>query len=379
MAAFIGSGKVLALPSAALAARKTQAKFRGTTMNFASDNWAGAHPDISNSLSRHAGGYAAAYGASEIDLAVESRFSEIFDHEVAVFFVATGTAANSLALASAARPGGVAFAHRDSHVIVDECGAPEFQAGLRLHPLEGAAGKFDASTLARALTLYPRGSVRTGEPCLVSITQATETGTTYGTQEMTEIASVCRKNGIPLHMDGARFANAMVGLGATPSEMTWKCGVDIVSFGGTKNGCWCAEALMFFDPERARQFPFLRKRAGHLFSKSRFVAAQFDAYFQDNLWLRLARHANEMAASLANVVTKAPRLRLAWPQQANEVFVIMPRSECDRMAKAGALFYPQAAPADIAPEMSDDEILTRFVTSFATEDAEIEKFAQITC
>lgn len=346
-------------------------------MNFASDNWAGAHPDISQNLVRHAEGFAPAYGSSGIDKTVERRFSEIFERDVAVFFVATGTAANSLALASAARPGGVAFAHRDAHLVVDECGAPEFQAGLRLHAIDGAGGKFGADALQLALSRYPQGDVHAGQPVAVSITQSTEIGTVYDAAEIGAISAICRQNGLPLHMDGARFANALVSLGLTPAEMTWKSGVDMLSFGGTKNGCWCAEALVFFDPEQAGQFPFLRKRAGHLFSKSRFVAAQFDAYFHDNLWLRLARHANEMAAALANAIGKAPRLRLAWQPQANEVFAIMPSGEHDRLKKEGALFHPWQPPAEIAKDIGAGEILARFVTSFATEEAEIEKFSQI--
>jgi len=348
-------------------------------MNFASDNWAGAHPGISKNLSLHSEGFAPAYGTSDIDKAVERRFSEIFERDVSVFFVATGTAANSLALASAARPGGVAFAHRDAHLIVDECGAPEFQAGIRLHAIEGAGGKFTAEALAAELSRYPQGNVHAGQPVAVSITQSTEIGTIYGTGEIEAISAVCRKNSLAFHMDGARFANALVSLGATAAEMTWKSGIDVLSFGGTKNGCWCAEALVFFDPERARDLPFFRKRAGQLFSKSRFVAAQFDAYFHDNLWLRLARHANEMAAALSNIVQRAPRLQLAWQPQANEVFVIMSNAERERLRKAGVFFHPWQPPADIADKLGADEILTRFVTSFATEDAEIESFAEIAC
>lgn len=348
-------------------------------MNFVSDNWAGAHPLICENLTRNAQGFAPAYGSSDIDNAVERRFSEIFECDVAVFFVATGTAANSLAMALAARPGGVAFAQREAHLLVDECGAPEFQAGLRLHPVDGAAGKFEPDALKKALIRYPAGNVHTGQPAAVSITQSTEIGTVYEIAQIAAISSLCREHGLPLHMDGARFANALVGLGATPSEMTWKSGVDMVSFGGTKNGCWCAEALLVFDPQRADWMPLLRKRAGHLFSKSRFVAAQFEAYFRDNLWLRLARHANEMAAALANAVAKAPGLRLAWQPQANEVFVIMPKKEQVRLEKAGVLFHPWRPAADIAETLGAGEILARFVTSFATEDADIEQFSEFAC
>lgn len=348
-------------------------------MNFASDNWAGAHPRVCENLTRNAEGFAPAYGSSDIDISVERKIAEIFECDVAVFFVATGTAANSLAMALAARPGGVAFAHRDAHLVVDECGAPEFQSQLRLHPLDGPAGKFGPEALSEAMTRYPRGNVHTGQPAAVSITQPTEIGTAYDIAQIAAISSVCRQHGIPLHMDGARFANALVSLGATPAEMTWKSGVDMLSFGGTKNGCWCAEALLVFDSARAERLPLLRKRAGHLFSKSRFVAAQFDAYFHDNLWLRLARHSNEMAAALAKAVDRAPRLRLAWQPRANEVFAVMDQREHDRLKKAGVSFHPWQPPSDIAATMKNGEIVTRFVTSFATQEDEIERFSQIAC
>lgn len=345
-------------------------------MNFASDNWAGAHPEISENLSRHSSGFAPAYGASPIDKAVESRLREIFDHkDLSVFFVATGTAANAIAMAALSRPGGVAFAQSGAHMIADECGAPELQSRLRLHPVDGALGKIDPGNLEEAIARYPASFVHAGQPAAVSITQATEAGTVYSLDEIDAISAICKKAALPLHMDGARFANALVHLDATPAEMTWKRGVGMVSFGGTKNGCWCAEALLLFDPEQAGQIPFLRKRAGQLFSKSRFVAAQFDAYLRDDVWLTLARHANAKAAKLALVIAQAPNMRLAWPPGANEVFAIMPAAERERLMKAGAIFAQWHPPADMAPEIGKDEILGRFVTSFSTQDIDIEQFS----
>lgn len=346
-------------------------------MNFASDNWAGAHPAIGEALMRHNQGFAPAYGASELDHAVERRFCEIFEREVAVFFVATGTAANALAIAAMARPGGVAFCHPDAHMMEDECGAPEFfSGGVRLHPAGGALGRIEPENLRRAMARIPAEFIHAGQPVGVSITQASEIGTIYSTGQIATIAGLCRENGVPLHMDGARFANALVALDTTPAEMTWKAGVDMVSFGGTKNGCWCAEALVFLKPELASQAHFLRKRSAQLFSKSRFIAAQFDAYLADDLWLANARHANAMAARLAEAVGNAARMRLAWEPQANEVFAIMDGAESARLKAAGAVFYDWNTPTGF-DGLADGETIWRFVASFATTADEVERFAAL--
>ena len=221
-------------------------------MIFSSDNWAGAHPAIAANLTRHAAGFAAAYGNSDLDRKVAKTFGEIFERDVSVFFVGTGTAAYSLSMTACARPGGVAFCHEEAHMIADECGAPEyFSGGARLCPVPGANGKMDPAALAAAIDRYPAEFLHAGQPMAVSITQATEIGTAYSLGEIDAVAAICRGHGLPLHMDGARFANALVALGTTPAEMTWKRGVGIVSFGGTKDGCWCAEAIVVLDPDLA--------------------------------------------------------------------------------------------------------------------------------
>ncbi len=347
-------------------------------MIFSSDNWAGAHPAIAGSLSTHAGGFAPAYGASDLDRSVEAAFSRIFERDVAVFFVGTGTAANALAMAACNRPGGVAFCHEEAHMVVDECGAPEFfTGGARLCPVEGAFGKIDPDALAAAISRYPAAFIHHGQPMAVSITQATEVGTVYDLDEIGEIGAVAKAAGLPLHMDGARFANALVALDTTPAEMTWKRGVDLVSFGGTKNGCWCAEALVVLDPAKAADLPFLRKRAAQLFSKSRFIAAQFDAYFADDLWLRSARHANAMARELADVLSASNRIRLAWRPDANEVFAIMSTQLMEDLNERGARFYPWAVPARFGGPVGPDETLCRFVTSYATTGAHLSDLAAL--
>lgn len=343
-------------------------------MFFASDNWAGAHPKIAQSLVDHASGFAAAYGTSELDKNVERHFNEIFEREVAVFFVSTGTAANSLAMSAVARPGGIAFCHNDAHMIDDEGGAPEYLSGGRLGPVQGSFGRIDPASLESEILRYPPQFIHSGQPSAVSITQASEIGTLYSLEQIDTIAAIARKHELPLHMDGARFANALVSLDVTPAEMTWKRGVDILSFGGTKNGCWCAEAVVFFNPSQAREFAFMRKRAAQLFSKARFIAAQFEAYFADDLWLETARHANQMAQDLANGVKASSNGRLAWEPQANEVFVIMKKTKAEEMKAKGAVFYTWHAPRGFTGKIEKDETLCRLVTSFATTSDNVQSF-----
>nr|WP_274425905.1 low specificity L-threonine aldolase [Chelativorans sp. YIM 93263] len=346
-------------------------------MNFASDNWAGAHPAINKALAAQ-DGFATAYGQSELDRAVEERFCEIFEREVAVFFVATGTAANSLSMALVNRPGGVIFTHEQAHMHEDECGAPEYlTGGARICGIHGPLGRIDSASLDAAIRRYPAEFVHAGQPMTASITQSTEIGTIYTLDEITAIAETCRAHDLPLHMDGARFANALVALGTTPAEMTWKRGVDILSFGATKNGCWCAEAVVVFDPAKARDMPFLRKRAAHLFSKSRFIAAQFDAYFSNELWLKNARHANAMATRLAEHFENADHVRLLRKPQANEIFAILDEAAAKKLTDEEVSFHPWTMPEDSQKELRPDEALYRFVTSFATTAEDVDALGAI--
>ena len=344
-------------------------------MNFASDNWAGVHPAISKNLLDISSGFCTPYGASDFDKNVEQRFNELFEREVAVYFVSTGTAANSLALASVNRPGGVSFCHREAHMLEDECGAPEFFThGARLAPVDGNNGKIDPHHLKTEIARFPPNFVHAGQPMAISITQATEIGTLYKIDEIEKIANIAKYYELPLHMDGARFANALVALNLTPAEMTWKRGVDIVSFGATKNGCWCAEALVFMNPEMGKDLPYIRKRAAQLLSKSRFVAAQFDAYFKDDLWLQMAKHANAMAEHLQLGIVNSKIARLAWKAEANEVFAILNKAYIDKLQKQGAVFYQWNTPRDKVGIVNENEVLIRLVTSFATERTEVERF-----
>ncbi len=308
-------------------------------MNFSSDNVAGISPEILAALTTANAGAQPSYGADPITTRVAGRLAEIFEHEVTVFPVATGTIANSLALATVVPSWGVVYGHALAHIVVDECGAPEFYSGgARMVGLEGANGKITASQLA-ALLPGGKGVVHHMQPAAVSLTQATEAGTVYRPEEIAAIGEVARKHGLALHLDGARFANALVHLGCTPADITWRAGVDVVSFGATKNGAAAAEAVIFFDKAKAGDFEFRRKRGGHLFSKMRFLSVQLDAYLADDLWLRNARHANQMATRLAEGLTAVPGARLRYPVEANELFVELPNPTIERLFAKGFKFY----------------------------------------
>lgn len=344
-------------------------------MFFASDNRAGAPAEIVDAIASEAKRYGMAYGTSDIDRQVEARFSEIFEREVAVLFVATGTAANGLALAAVGKPAGAVFCHRESHVVEDEFGGTEFlTGGARLVPVDGPLGKIDPAKLDAAIGRFTSGLVHSGQAMAVSITQMSEAGTVYGVDEISAIADITHRHGLPLHMDGARFVNALVDLGVSPAEMSWRAGVDLLSFGATKNGCLAAEALVFFHPAHARDAKFLRQRSGHLFSKSRFVAAQLDAYFRDDLWLRLARNANEMGERLRAGLKASSSARLAWPTSGNETFAVMRKSEAERLRSAGAEFYGWINPYGSNVELAEDEEVSRLVTSFMTTPDDVDRF-----
>jgi threonine aldolase len=342
-----------------------------SVMNFASDNWAGAAPQIVKALGAAANGFAPAYGASDLDKRVGERFSELFEREVAVLFVATGSAANALALSVAMKPGGIVLAHEGAHVVEDECGGPELFSGGRIETVGGANGRIDPAALAERLKNYDPPFLHHGRAVALTLTQATEAGTVYTTREVSALAKAAHRLGLQVHMDGARFANALAALGCSPAEATWKAGIDLLSFGGTKNGCWCAEALILFHPGRLEDARYLHKRSAQLFSKTRFVAAQFDAYLRDGLWLKLAGHANAMADRLRAGIARSKRARLAWDTQANEVFAIFSSATKRKLEAAGARFYAWHTPKELAGALAGDEAVYRFVASFATQSSEI--------
>ena len=343
-------------------------------MNFASDNTAPVAPAILDALVEASRSYARGYGNDDWTRTLERRFNEIFERDVAAFLVPTGTAANALALAQVSPPWGAILCHADSHIITDECGASEFFGnGVKLVGLPGAGGKVAANGLREALAGYGGHSPHQVIPSALSISQATEAGTIYRTSEIAALAEVARQRSLAVHMDGARFANALVWLNATPARMTWRSGVDVLSFGATKGGAMAAEAVIFFEPAAAAFFGERRKRGGHLLSKHRFIAAQFLAYLTDHRWLDLARHANGMADKLANALS-AIGLRPVWPVEANLVFVVLPHALDAKLKAAGANYYVRNGDS---LAIGADHVLVRLVTSFATVAEDIERFADL--
>jgi len=343
-------------------------------MNFASDNTAPVAPAILDAIVEASRGYARGYGNDEWTQAVERRLSEIFEREAAVFLVPTGTAANALSLAQITPPWGIVLCHAESHIVTDECGAPEFfGGGFKLVGLPGDGGKIAPATLRAALAGYGGHSPHQMIPSALSITQASEAGTIYRPGEIAVLCDIAHERGLAVHMDGARFANALVRLNATPAQLTWRAGIDVLSFGATKGGALAAEAVVFFDPARAAFMGERRKRAGHLLSKHRFIAAQFAAYLADDCWLTLARHANAMADRLTVKLTSAG-ITPVWPVEANLIFAVLPRALDAKLRAAGANYYVRTSES---LDVGADNVLVRLVTSFATEDDEIERFVNL--
>jgi threonine aldolase len=276
--------------------------------------------------------------------------------------VAIGTAANALAIAAVTPPWGVVYCHTESHIQVDECGAPEFfTGGAKLMPLEGEDGKITPAAV-EAVLVEP-GIVHSPQPACISISQATEAGTVYTVEEVGALGALARRRGLSLHVDGARFANALVASNASPAALTWRAGVDILSFGATKNGALAAEAIIVFDPARAADLAYRRKRGGHLFSKMRFLSVQLEAYLADGLWLRNARHANAMAARLAEGLAATPGAKLIHPVQANEIFIALPEPVIATLESGGVGFYRWGGPG---------EGILRLVTAFNTRVEDVD-------
>ncbi len=334
--------------------------------SFLSDNAAGVSPAILDAIANANGGTAPAYGADDLTQSLAGRFEDFFEHPVQCFLVGTGTAANALALAAISPPWGAVLCHEEAHIAVDECGAPElFTGGAKLVPLPGRDGKLAPDSLQAAHARFRAGDVHQVQPAAVSLSQSTECGTVYKREEIVAIASWAHASGLKVHMDGARFANAVVGLGAAPADLTWRAGVDILSFGATKNGALAAEAVIVFDPHLGQELPFRRKRAGHLFSKSRFFAAQFHAYLDNDLWRHNATHANAMAARLASGLRQVAGAEIAHPAEANEVFVRLPDALASALRERDFLFYDWPAAGAGG---------RRLVTSPMTTEAEVDAF-----
>jgi len=338
-------------------------KIKRERVKFASDNVAGACPEVLEAILKANDGDSTPYGNDQISTDLQNKFSEIFEKEVIVFPIASGTAANALALATMTPSFGNVYCHRLSHINTDECGAPEFYTGgAKLVNLQGINGKITAEELNESIS--GKGIVHHTQPSSVSITQVCETGEVYQLDEIKKISEVAHKHNLNMHMDGARFANALVSLNTTPAEMTWKSGIDVLSFGATKNGCLAAEAIIFFKKELVGNLGFLMKRAGHLLSKMRFVSAQLDAYISNDIWLNNAKHANEMGKKLSDGLAKHNSIKIAYPTEANEVFAKLPRNIIDHLNSEGYI-------------INEDELdgkAVRFVAAWNTQASDVESF-----
>ncbi|MHC0053741.1 threonine aldolase family protein [Actibacterium sp. D379-3] len=344
-------------------------------MYFASDNASPVPPQVMEALIEANRGYAMPYGNDPIMDQVRDRIREVFEApEAAVYLVATGTSANALALACLCPPWATVFCHRNAHIEEDECAAPEFfSGGAKLTLLDGEHAKITPGALTQAAGFAARAGVHNVQPGAVSITNATEAGAIYTPDEVRAICDVARTQNLPVHMDGARFANALVSAGCTPAEMTWKAGVDVLSFGGTKNGLMGVEAVVLFDPARAWEFELRRKRGGHLFSKHRYLSAQMAAYLADDLWLKLATRANAAAARLSQGILAVPGASLMHPTQANAVFASWPRGGHRRAQAAGARYY--LWPMNQSLEGPEDAPLSaRLVCSWSTTEQDVDNF-----
>jgi threonine aldolase len=323
---------------------------------FASDNVTSACPEVMDAVIEANSGISESYGDDEWSYKLKEKLSEVYETNVEVFLTVSGTASNALALSALTPVYGKIYCHELSHINTDECGAPElFTGGAKLNPMRSSNGRIKAKELDEIVR--GSGNVHVTQPSVVSITQSCETGTVYQLDEISEISKIAHKHKMSVHMDGARFANALVSLSASPAEMTWKSGVDVLTLGGTKNGCLAAEAIIFFKPKMVGNFPFLHKRSGQLLSKMRFISSQLNAYITNDVWIRNARHANAMAKILSEGLNVFSNINLAYPTESNEVFVHLPRYVIDYLNQLGY---------DINEEELDGKAV-RFVTAWNTD------------
>lgn len=329
--------------------------------HFASDNWSGVHQEVLDAIAAANAGHVPSYGHDAFTAAAIEKLREALGDQAHIFFVFSGTGANVLSLQTIASPFNTVICAETAHIYTSECGAPEKHVGCKLTPVATNDGKIDRDGIARYLVGF--GNDHKVQPSAVSITQATEYGTVYTLDEIRLLSSFVHEHGLRLHMDGARLANAAAHLGVSMREMTGEAGVDVLSFGGTKNGMIAGEAVVFFDAELARNFAYRRMQGAQLSSKMRFIAAQFDALFTGNLWLRSAKHANSMAQLLAEGISRLPGCRITQPVQANEVFATIPREHVAALQSV-SFFH-----------IWDEETTeARFVCSFDTTPLDVDEF-----
>jgi threonine aldolase len=339
----------------------------GLCLDFSSDNVTPVAPEIMAAIAEANHGTAHSYGSDPWTEALTACARDVFECDLAIYPVATGTAANALALAELAAPHCGIYCHESAHIQRDECGAPElFTGGAKLLTVPSPDGRIAPQDLAAIQAAATRRGVHFVKPAAISISQATEWGAVYTPDQVRALAEFGRAHDLRLHMDGARFANAVAHLGCTAAEASWKAGVDVLSFGATKNGAMGAEAVIFFNREGAGAFEYRRKRGAQLFSKMRFVSAQLVAILQNGLWLRHARHANAMATRLARGLQELPGVRLIYEVEANELFVSMPEAAIEALLQEGYSFYRW--PASPGVEMP----MIRLLTAWSTREMDVD-------
>ena len=333
---------------------------------FASDNYSGVCPEAFEAMAAANIGHEVSYGNDSWTDRASNLIRDVFETNCEVFFVFNGTSANSLSLASLCQSYHSVLCHELAHVEVAECGAPEFFAnGSKVLLLPGAHAKIDPKAVERAVK--KRTDIHYPKPRVLSLTQATELGTVYSLEELRAVTAAARHFHLRVHMDGARFANAVVSLGVTPKEITWESGVDVLCFGGTKNGVAVGEAVVFFNPELAREFDYRCKQGGQLASKMRFLSAPWVGVLQEGAWLRHAKHANAMAKRLESAIGSLPRIQIAHPVQTNAVFAKMPEQEVQAMHQKGWKFYTHVGAADEARLMCSWDTTAEDVDAFAAD------------
>ncbi len=342
-------------------------------MRFASDNSGPVHPKVMEALATANEGWALPYGNDDWTRSAIEKVRTVFEApEAAVYFTATGSAANALALATITKPYQTIFCTPEAHIEEDECNAPEFYTGgAKLTLVESQDARMDPDALAHLLEAKTGKNVHGAQMGPLSLTQVTERGTLYNLDHLRDLTAIAKRQGLPVHLDGARFANAIVALGCSAADMSWRLGVDIVSFGGTKNGLMGAEAVVIFDPELAWEFELRRKRGGHLFSKSRYLSAQMDAYLTDDLWLQMATQANAAAQKLVTGLRKIDTVTLLHPPEANMIYASFPSAAHRRLSNAGAQYYPAPGAMD-GPD--DTPASCRIVADWSCPDTHIEQF-----
>ncbi|MEM7075822.1 MAG: beta-eliminating lyase-related protein [Pseudomonadota bacterium] len=345
-------------------------------MRLSSDNTGPATPQVMAALAAANEGHLAPYGDDALTAQAVDAVRDVFESPAAsVHLVATGTAANALALAAMTQPWQTIFCTPLAHIFIDECHAPEFYSGGARLTLSGDGDKMTSTQLESMISALPAGDVHASQPGPVSLTQVTERGRLYTLEELRAICDMARAHGLPVHLDGARFANAVAALNCTPAQMSHELGLDSVSFGASKNGCLGVEAVVFFNPDKAWEIELRRKRAGHLFSKHRYLAAQMLAYCTDGLWKQTAQRANAKAARLIDGLRGIAQCRFSFEPQANMVFATLPRSVHQRLHAAGAAYGLFEGPLDHGDP--DEPLLCRMVCDWSIADADIDRFVDL--